>query len=230
MYQVGALVVAAAAIIAVVVAITATKGPPHLRPGGPVPHSAEVNALFAGIPESGATLGDPRAPVTLVEFGDLQCPFCMQFARSGLAGIVQRYVRPGKLQIVFRNLTFIGSDSQRAARMAAAAGAQRQLWPFIDLFYANQRTENTRYVTDEFLRAVAGAVSGLDVNRAVAERDAPASLAQIAQARSEQQRFGIRSTPSFLIGRSGQPLQHFNPDGLDTGSFSGKLDQLLRGR
>src|ERR1700759_253206 len=82
----------------------------------------QTTSLFAGIPQSGTTLGDPKAKVTLTEFADLQCPFCQQFTVSQLPAVVRDYVRTGKAKLVFRNLTFTGPDSVKAAKFAAAAG------------------------------------------------------------------------------------------------------------
>lgn len=230
LYQVGALAVTTGLVIAVVVVIATGGSPTKLVPGKPVPGATKTLALLAGIPQSGLTLGDPHAPVTLVEFGDLQCPFCAQFAQDALPTVVARYVRPGRVQLVFRNLAFIGPDSGRAARMAAAVGQQNRLWQFIDLAYKNQETgENTGYVTNDYLKAIAGAIPGVDVTRAVADSAGPGARAQIDQAHALARQFGIRSTPSFLIGRAGQPLQSLSPYDLGAGSFSGPLDRVLAG-
>ena len=77
-----------------------------------------------GIPQDGLSLGDPDAPVTLVEFADLQCPFCAEWAREALPVYVDDYVRTGQMRIEFRPLTFIGNESESAAEIAIAAGEQ----------------------------------------------------------------------------------------------------------
>lgn len=227
-YQLGALLVTTVAIAGVLVALISSPTATRLVPGKPVPGAASALALFAGIPQQGITLGAANAPVTLTEFGDLQCPFCAQFAAKALPSIVTRYVRSGRVRLIFRNLDGLGSDSVRAAMMAAALGHQDRLWQFIDLAYRNQGEENSGYVTDNFLRAIAQAIPGVDVDRALGERSSRAVRAQIAQAMRLADRLKLKTTPSFLLGRTGGPAHVFSPSGLDPGDFTGALDGLLR--
>src|SRR3954451_25267169 len=164
------------------------------------PNTASQSAsLFAGIPQQGTTLGDPKAKVTLTEFADLQCPFCRQFTAAQLPAVVRDYVKTGKVRLVFRNLSFIGPDSQKAARFAAAAGLQHKLYDFVERFYANQETENSGYVTDDFLRKVAAQVPGLDATKAFRDASSPAVAAQLAQAQAQATRKGVDSTPTFVL-------------------------------
>ena len=228
-YQLGGLVVTAAVIAAVLVAVLGSGSTSQLAPGRPVPGAARTLALFAGVPQHGIALGNPEAPVTLVEFGDLQCPSCALFADDALPAIVARYVRPGRVLLVFRGLDFIGQDSQRAARMAAALGEQNHLWQFVDLMYRNQGLENSSYVTDTYLRALAGAIPGVDVAGALAARASAGVQAQLDEAQALARQFGLRSTPSFLLSRSGTPPRRFSPSSLEPSSFSQPLEKLLAG-
>ena len=77
------------------------------------------------------------------------------------------YVRTGKVKLQARTLHFIGADSDRAAEVAAGAEQQGRLWPFLEAFYASQGEENSGYVTDGFLRAVARR-PGVDATAALA--------------------------------------------------------------
>jgi protein-disulfide isomerase len=189
---------------------------------------AEVERLFRGIPQHRNVLGDAGAPLTMIEFADLQCPFCGEYSRNALPEIVERYVRPGRLRVDLRLLRFIGPDSDRAAQVATAAAAQNRLWQFADLFYRNQGQENSGYVTDGFLRGLARATPGLDVRRAM--RRSLQSEPVLARAESEAAHFGVESTPFFLVGRSGGVLEPFRPSALDPGAFAARLDELLRSR
>jgi protein-disulfide isomerase len=227
LYQLGALLVTAFAVLAVLIAVLSSGSTSQLAPGKPVPEAAQTLALFAGIPQHGNTLGDPHAPLTLVEFGDLQCPSCALFAQSALPSIVAHYVRPGRVLLVFRGLHFIGSDSLRAARMAYALGKQDHLWQFIDLMYSNQGLENSSYVTDTYLRALAGAIPSVDVAQALIQRNSPGVQNQIDQAQALAQQLHLQDTPTFLLSRTGASPQRFSPASLDPESFSGPLDKLL---
>ena len=125
------------------------------------------SSLLAGIPEHNGVLGDPKAKVTVTEFLDLQCPICAEASKQTLPTLINDYVRTGKVKLQARTLHFIGPDSARAARAAAAAQEQGKLWPFVEAFYAAQGAENSGYVTDGFLRDVAKA-AGADPDKVVA--------------------------------------------------------------
>jgi protein-disulfide isomerase len=145
-------------------------------------------------------LGDPKAPLTVTEYVDLQCPICAEASRQTLPWLVENYVRPGKAKLQLRALHFIGPDSVRAARVAAGAEQQGRLWPFAEAFYAAQGHENSGYVTDDFLRAVAKA-AGVDANKALAAADGEPVLRFLEQANSDATRLGVDSTPTFTVAR-----------------------------
>jgi protein-disulfide isomerase len=228
LWQLGGLLFVSLVVLGVLISVIASKTPKPLIPGKPVPHQASANALFAGIPEQGESVGSPTAPVTLVWFGDPQCTVCQSFSQQGLPGLVSQYVRPGKLRIVYDTMTFIGSDSVRAADVALAAGEQNRFWPFLQLFYDNQRGENSSYVSDNFLRAIADQIGGLNVPQTFAERSGAPVARELAAAAVISKRRKVNSTPSFLIGRTGQALSSFTPGDLSTSSFTGSIDSLLK--
>lgn len=227
LHQLAALLVSVLAVGAVAIAVLTSGSTSQLAPGKPVPGASRTLTLFAGIPQRGISLGNPRAPVTLVEFGDLQCPVCSAYAENALPSIVSRYVREGRVQLVFRNLDSIGSDSVRAARMAEAVGKQDHLWEFIDLMYKNQGAENTSYVTDRYLQALATAIPGVDVSRALRDRDSAAVEAQIDQAHALAQELHLQSTPSFVLARRGRAGRVLPSTDLSSASLAGPIDQAL---
>jgi protein-disulfide isomerase len=226
-YQLGALLVTIAGVAVVLISILASGSTSDLRPGKPVPGAAKTLKIFAGISQHGIELGNPHAPVTLVELGDLQCPACAQFSAEALPQIVSRYVRTGKVLLVFRALDLIGKDSLLAARMALAVGEQNRLFEFDALMYANQGLENSGYVTATYLRALAGAIPGVDVSQALTARDSAAVRAQLSEAKQLGLRLHIGSTPSFLLYGTGAVPRRLRPSGLDAGSFEGPVQRLL---
>jgi protein-disulfide isomerase len=215
--RLGAAVGVAAIVVVALIAISSSGGGTKTAASagsGPVAGTAASRSLLAGIPQKGITLGNANAPVRVVEFADLQCPFCRDFAVGGLPDVVQKYVRPGKVKMEFRSLAFIGPDSLRAAQVAQAAGQQNKLWNFVDLAYHNQGKENAGWATDAFLKRIAGSVPGLDATRAFRDRDDAAVTGQLKAAESQATSSGVNETPTFLVGR-GDNLKAVDAAGLD---------------
>jgi protein-disulfide isomerase len=216
--QIAAVFLLALIVVATVLAATRAGA------GGTTPSAKPQQA---GIPEQGLTLGDPKAPATLVEFADPQCPFCAQYARDALPALVDRWVRPGRLRFELRLLTFIGPDSLPAARLAGAAALQNRVWEFSDRLFSEQGSENSGYVTTAFLRRIAKATPGLDVNRAFAERDSSSVDAQLAEAARMADRLGVTSTPSFFLVRPGRPTTRIRPTALTSTAISAAIESAL---
>ena len=117
--------------------------------------AAEVQQQLKGIPQHGNVLGSPTAPATLVEYVDLQCPYCQQFETQAMPTVIDRYVRTGKAKIEMRPVAFIGPDSQVGRAALIAAGRQNKLFNFAQLLYINQGTENTGWLNDDMVTATA---------------------------------------------------------------------------
>jgi protein-disulfide isomerase len=178
----------------------ATGATPPLASKGP------DAALFAGIAQHGAALGSPRAAVTLVEYADLQCPYCAEWTRQTLPVVVLNYVRSGKLRIVFRGLAFIGPESQLALETAVAAAADDKLWNVVHALYRVQGAENSGWVNEALLAEVAAA-AGLDYDRLAAARGKPFVAREIAGAALAAASAGVNGTPSFELGPTGGKLR-----------------------
>jgi len=185
--------------------------------------------LLSGIPQHGTVLGQSGAPVRLVEYGDLQCPICRAFAVDTLPTIIRDYVRTGSVQIEFRGLAFIGGDSEKALRAVDAAAAQNRAWNLLDLLYVNQGRENSGWVSDSLIRSAAAHVDGLDVPKLFAAGSSAATDARIrtAAALARRDMGGRLQTPTFEVGRAGQPLQPLQITSLDVNQFTPALDRLL---
>jgi protein-disulfide isomerase len=221
---------AAVAVVAVAVAASSGHGSRLTSlSGGRLSGAAFSSRLFAGIPQHGTVLGRAAAPVRLVEFADLQCPYCDEYAVHALPSLVATYVRQGELQMQFENLSFIGPDSVTAGRVAAAAAEQNRLWNFVDLLYLNQGEENTGYVTASYLHRLLAAVPGLNVSAALRASRTPAADAALLQANQLATANGVSGTPTFLVGRTGQALRVFQPASLAAAPFQAEINALLAG-
>jgi protein-disulfide isomerase len=209
----------------VVIAVIATSGSSSSNDAAKAP-SGEAASLFAGIPENNGVLGDKQAPLTLTEYLDPQCPICAEASRDTLPGLVRDYVRTGKVRLQARLLHFIGPDSVRAARYAVGAERQDRLWPFLETLYASQGTENSGYVTDEFLTSIADA-SGVDPAKAKQVADSAASQDVLNTANSDAQQLGINGTPTFTLARGDGQAQVIGGGRHDLQSVSDAIDQAL---
>src|SRR4051812_3510783 len=215
MLQLGGALVAVAAIVVAVILIA---GGGSDDKGGSAKGDAngtnQTTQLLGGIPQKGSTLGKPDAPVTLTEFADLQCPFCRDYTLKQFPSLVAKYVKTGKVKMVFQNYAFIGPDSLSAALAAEAAGKQNKLWHFIDVFYNNQGQENTSYVTDKFLTKIAKG-AGVDPQKMLTDRDDPSARQAVAAAQQAAASAGVNSTPTFVLKKGAGPAQKLSADQVE---------------
>src|SRR4051812_49918075 len=207
----GGVLAAAAVIVVVAIVISSSSSTKKTNATGGVEAASQTTQLLEGIPQKGSTLGKPDAPVTLTEFADLQCPFCRDYTLKQFPSLVAKYVKTGKVKMVFQNYAFIGPDSLSAALAAEAAGKQNKLWHFIDVFYNNQGPENTSYVTDKFLTKIAKG-AGVDPQKMLTDRDDPSARQAVASAQQAAASAGVNSTPTFLLKKGAGPAQKLSAD------------------
>lgn len=212
---------ATAFLAIVVVAVLVVIGQSQSDGGdaGSIDGAAEVRRELDGIPQRGLVLGDPGAKVTLVEFGDLQCPVCKGYAEEVVPPVIESKVRSGEAKLDFRNFTIIDEESTYAAAAAIAAGEQGRGWDFVELFYRNQGIEATGYVTDEFLTAVAEAAGVPDVEKWNGARVSDRVIDRVGAETAEAERLGFTGTPSFAV-------EGPDTDGLQTLGTPGSAGDL----
>jgi protein-disulfide isomerase len=136
--------------------------------------------------------GPSDAPVTLVEYGDYQCPYC----GAAYPIIKEVQARMGeRLRFVFRNfpITTAHPQAEQAAEAAEAAGAQDRFWPMHDLLYENQR-----HLADEDLVRYAGQL-GLDVDAFGHDLAEHVHAARVREDFMSGARSGVNGTPTFYI-------------------------------
>ncbi len=176
-------------------------------------------------PVKGFVLGRPDAPVTLVEYGDLECPFCRRFHQTTFAQLKTEYIDTGKLRYVARDLplTSIHPEAFHAASATRCAGEQGKFWEMRTALLMVPRLQA------DTVDATAGKI-GLDVARLQACVNADKYRADIERDSEEAIAFNITGTPSFLLAKTSEeevdaitlvgaiPFQALKP----------RIDELLR--
>jgi protein-disulfide isomerase len=144
----------------------------------------------------GNAMGDPDAPVKIVEFSDFLCPYCRQFFLQTEQPLIEDYVTAGKVYFVYRTLgDWLGPASQASAEAAYCAGDQGRFWEYHDLLFANQGSG--AFLRDR-LRAFAQALD-LDEEGFNACLSSAKYRDQVLPDLADGLQAGVRGTPSFLI-------------------------------
>jgi protein-disulfide isomerase len=203
----GGVVLIAVALVAVAIAISSSGGKKTIKVDSPQAKraAAQVSTLIAGIPQSGMTLGNPNAKVTVTEFGDLQCPICQQFAQGAEQQIINNDVKTGKAKLVFRSLETASQSSpisnvfptQQIA--AYAAGKQNKAWNYVLLFYNEQGQEGTGYATEPYFDSLAQQIPGLNFAKWKTDRQDPSLATQLTADTQAAQSKNFTGTPSVVI-------------------------------
>lgn len=163
----------------------------------------QTTAYYEGIPFDGRTLGDPDAPVTVIEYFDFQCPAC-QTASSGIVKpLVENYVESGDVKFTYKFFPVLDDprgpkESTAAAHAAFCAAEQDAFWPYQNALFARRGQGNRGTYSDRNLRKIAGQV-GLDEEAFNACLDSTAPIVGVEKDRQEGEAIGVRGTPSFLV-------------------------------
>ena len=136
--------------------------------------------------------GPASAPVTIVEYGDYECPSCGQ-AHAAMRIMLDHF--GDRLRLAFRHYPQVGihPHAEMAAEAAEAAGAQGRFWPFHDMLFRHQdQLEETH------LRQYAARV-GLDLERYDYEMNDHVYLQRVQEHASGGEQLGIRAMPTFYV-------------------------------
>jgi protein-disulfide isomerase len=170
-----------------------------------LPGATEVHTLLKGVPQQGLKLGSAHAPATMVEYVDMQCPYCGQFETQTMPDVVRKYVRTGKLRVELRPWAFLGPDSSRGQAAVLAAARQNKAFDLAEVLYDNQGTENTGWLDESMVTAAAKSVPGLLVRRLLADESSSAVKGQAQTIDVLAREDHVNSTPTILVGRTGTP-------------------------
>ena len=189
-------------------------------PAAPAPPAEERVPLPA---VSGPALGRADAPLTLVEFTDLECPYCRQFHATTFPEIQRDYVDTGKLRFVSLDFPLgFHPNAKRAAVATRCAGEQGRYW---ELRHALARKGDTLSPG-----AIVGHAAGLglDMEAFQACLDSGRFEAALQKDLEAAAAAGVSGTPTFVIGRTGSPEPGFKITGaLPYAAFRERIERLL---
>jgi protein-disulfide isomerase len=165
-----------------------------------VPFTARtINAPTGVTPEGYAYKGSPNAAVTVIEYGDFQCPSCAAFATQQEASIDQRYVETGKARFIYHDFPLLQHDNAVIAAAAArAAGEQGKFWQMHDLLFTRQRAWSASSAIQPLLVSYAEAI-GLDRQAFEQALTSEKFVAALEAARQQSGQRGVQATPTFEV-------------------------------
>ncbi|MEM4724983.1 MAG: thioredoxin domain-containing protein [Candidatus Hadarchaeum sp.] len=170
----------------------------------------------------GFAVGDPDAPVTMVEYSDFSCRHCRDLS-TVVHRLIDTYVRQGNLRIIYKPIGFINPDYSRpAAKAAICAGEQGMFWQMHDAIWSmSSPAQYTRTLLLDRAKSI-----GLDGQQFIACFDSSETDNEVDAVIAEAGELGINSTPTIFI--NGEPFPY---RGLDEayGDLSAKIDELLGG-
>ena len=164
-----------------------------------IPNTTSQEIGLSVFTENGSPyLGDPDAPITLVEFGDYQCFFCNKFFHDTEQKLLENYVDTGKVKIIFKDLTIIGPDSITAAHAAHCADDQGLFWEYHDTLYNNWNGENNGWASSENLLRMAQDV-GLNIDEFTDCMLNEIHTQIISASNADARTLGLTGTPAFFV-------------------------------
>ena len=178
--------------------------------------SSEIITPAKLIENGSPFLGNPDAPITILEWGDYQCTFCYKFHQKTLQIINEDFVKTGKVKVVFKDYPLNGPDSKLAAEASYCAQDQEKYWQYHDEIYRNWGGERTGWITREALTEFAVTVN-LDTEKFNKCLDDNKYESKVNSLYEFGNQIGIDATPSFLVFndqkiikiRGNQPLEVF---------------------
>jgi protein-disulfide isomerase len=200
------VLITAGAVVAGLVIILLASGVLGGRGGGT---ADELLIPIRSTPTELVAADDPRAlatgdaPVTIEVWSDFQCPACASWARNTEPDVVEEFVKPGTVRLVYRDMAFLDrgdprGESQQSAAAARCAGEQDEFWPYHDYLYENQDGENEGGFNRETLDQIATAV-GLDMDAYGSCMSSDAAVQAVSAETDQGRTAGVTSTPTLAI-------------------------------
>ena len=159
---------------------------------------AKKQSLSIFIDNASPILGNPNAPITMVEFGDYQCTFCSKFFHETENSIITNYVKTGKVKMLFKDYIILGQDSMNAANAAHCANDQKSFWEYHSMLYNNWAGEDTGWADLAHLHEFANTL-GLDMDVFSTCMSDLKWNELVNLSSKDGQKLGVSGTPTFFV-------------------------------
>lgn len=183
------------------------------------------------------SMGDPNAPVKIVEFSDYQCPFCERFSTDTEPSLIESYISTGKVHFTYRstgnwvsqNINSGLTESEDAAEAAYCAGDQGKYWEMHDMIFANVLGEDVGSFTDRRLSAIAEK-TGLDMTQYEDCYSSNKYRDEVVKDGQDALAAGVQGTPSFVLtytNASGEEVTELIEGAQPFSVFQEKIEAAL---
>ena len=163
--------------------------------------------------ESGSPiLGNPDAPITILDFSDFQCPNCGRHVKNTEPILNETFIQTGKASLVYKYFPVVGFDSVNPALAGQCSYEQGKFWQFHQLLFANQKPIDSGWVSKDNLKNFASQILGLDLQNFSECLDSERYKDHINRDLEMAKKFELRATPSFIIVKN---------DGTDLDTLTG---------
>lgn len=170
-----------------------------------LPDNQQANLAEAIAPKDLAdddvVLGNPDAPVTVVEFGDYQCPFCARFFKEVEPNLREEYIKTGKVKMIYRDFAFLGPESIDAAMASQCAAEQKNFWGYHDALFAAESLDGQEHngnLSEQLFKTIASGL-GLDRTRFDACLSSQKYFKEIEKDYNDGVAAGVRGTPATFV-------------------------------
>jgi protein-disulfide isomerase len=210
---------------------TVPAAPAQPAPAAPsAPSNGGIPGDMIELMDDDMKMGLDSAPVIIVEWSDLQCPFCRKFWTESFSQLKTDYIDTGEVQYVFRDFPLgFHAAAQKAAESTECADEQGKGWEFHDKVYSEQNKQgvNAGEFTVSDMKGWAKDI-GLDSVKFDACLDSGKYASEVAKDMSDGQAAGIQGTPGFIVGkRDGSSVKSIS--GAQPYSvFKSTIDSLLQ--
>ena len=167
-----------------------------LRDNAIAKSKAEQNIL--NLESASPILGSTEAQITIVEFGDYQCEMCYSWFHNTRGTIIDNYVDTGKVNIVFVDLAFLGSDSPIAAQATHCANEQGKYWEYHSILYYKQEGIDNGWASKSMLKEYANELK-LDSDQFASCIDSAKYAKNVQNSYNAAVKMKVSSTPTFYL-------------------------------